>query len=143
MSLIGIVLLLLVIIVFAAVVLFVIRNVGHLVINSIVGLLALFVVNYFHLMQYAGKPDIGIDWITVIICALAGLPGAILLMSSPSSGSRFDPADPPIPVQYSSWGFDVTTSSTSGVRSQSASRTFSRIPGSLWSCIRSSLAITP
>jgi hypothetical protein len=31
-------------------------------------------------MQFAGKPDIGFDWITVIICALAGLPGAILLI---------------------------------------------------------------
>jgi len=80
MALIGDVVLLLVIITFAAVVYFVIRNIAHLVINSIVGLVALFVVNYFHLMQYAGKPDIVVDWITIIICALAGLPGAILLI---------------------------------------------------------------
>jgi hypothetical protein len=31
-------------------------------------------------MQYVGRPDIGYDWITVIICALAGFPGAILLV---------------------------------------------------------------
>ncbi len=31
-------------------------------------------------MQYAGKPDIGYDWITIIICALAGIPGVILLI---------------------------------------------------------------
>jgi hypothetical protein len=31
-------------------------------------------------MQFAGKPDIGFDWITIIICALAGFPGAILLI---------------------------------------------------------------
>ncbi len=80
MALIGIVVLFLVIIAFAAVVYFVIRNIAHLVINSIVGLLTLFLVNYFHLMQYAGKPDIEVSWITVIICALAGLPGAILLI---------------------------------------------------------------
>ena len=57
-----------------------IRNVAHLVINAIVGLITLFIVNFFHLMQYAGRPDIGYDWITVIICALAGFPGAILLI---------------------------------------------------------------
>ncbi len=80
MALIGLLVLLLVIIAFAAVVYFVIRNIGHLVINSIVGLVTLLAVNSFHVMQYAGKPDIGVEWITVIICALAGLPGAVLLV---------------------------------------------------------------
>lgn len=49
-------------------------------INAIIGLIILFIVNFFHLMQFAGKHDIGFDWITIIICALAGLPGAILLI---------------------------------------------------------------
>jgi hypothetical protein len=80
MALIGVLVLFLVIIAFAAVVYFVVRNIGHLVINSIVGLLTLLAVNYFHLMQYAGKPDIDVGWITFIICALAGLPGAVLLI---------------------------------------------------------------
>lgn len=80
MALLGIAILILVIIIFLAIALFVIRNIAHLVINAIVGLITLFVVNFFHLMQYAGRPDIGYDWITVIICALAGLPGAILLI---------------------------------------------------------------
>jgi inhibitor of the pro-sigma K processing machinery len=80
MALLGIAILILVIIIFLAIAIFVIRNIGHLVINAIIGLITLFIVNFFHLMQYAGKPDIGFDWITVIICALAGLPGAILLI---------------------------------------------------------------
>lgn len=80
MALIGVLVLLLVIIAFAAVVYFVIRNIAHLVINSIVGLATLLAVNSFHVMQYAGKPDIGVEWITVIICSLAGLPGAVLLV---------------------------------------------------------------
>jgi inhibitor of the pro-sigma K processing machinery len=50
------------------------------VINAIVGLITLFIVNFFHLMQFVGRPDIGYDWITVIICALAGVPGAVLLI---------------------------------------------------------------
>jgi inhibitor of the pro-sigma K processing machinery len=80
MALTGVLVLFLVILAFAAVVYFVVRNIGHLVINSIVGLLTLFLVNYFHVMQYAGKPDIEVGWITVIICALAGLPGAVLVI---------------------------------------------------------------
>ena len=80
MDLFSVLVLVLVILAFAAVVYFVLRNVVHLVINSIVGLLILFAVNYFHLMQYAGKPDIDVTWISFIICALAGIPGAILVI---------------------------------------------------------------
>ena len=80
MALLGIGILILVIIIFLAIAFFVVKNVVHLVINAVVGLVTLFIVNYFHLMQYIGKPDIGIDWITVLICALAGFPGAILLI---------------------------------------------------------------
>ncbi|MDD1657866.1 MAG: pro-sigmaK processing inhibitor BofA family protein [Methanomicrobiales archaeon] len=80
MSLIGIALLILVIIIFLAVAMFVVKNVVHLIINAIIGLVTLFIVNFFHLMQYAGKPDIGYDVITILICAIAGLPGAILVI---------------------------------------------------------------
>lgn len=80
MALLGIAILILVIIIFLAIAFFVIKNIAHLAINAIVGLITLFFVNFFHLMQYARRPDIGYDWITVIICALAGLPGAILLI---------------------------------------------------------------
>jgi inhibitor of the pro-sigma K processing machinery len=80
MALLGIAILVLVIIIFLAVAFYVVKNIGNLVINAIVGLITLFVVNFFHLMQYAGKPDIGYDWITIIVCALAGIPGAILLI---------------------------------------------------------------
>jgi len=80
MALLGTAILILVIVIFLAIAFFVVKNVAHLVINAIIGLITLFIVNFFHLMQFAGKPDIGFDWITIIICALAGLPGAILLI---------------------------------------------------------------
>jgi hypothetical protein len=80
MAFLGIGILILVIIIFLAIAFFVIKNVLHLVINAVVGLVTLFIVNYFHLMQYVGKPDIGFTWITVLICAIAGFPGAILLI---------------------------------------------------------------
>lgn len=80
MALLGIAILILVIIIFLAIAFFFVKNITRLVINAIIGLITLFIVNFFHLMQFAGKPDIGFDWITIIICALAGLPGAILLI---------------------------------------------------------------
>ena len=80
MALLGIAILILVIIIFLAVAFYVVKNIKNLVINAIIGLITLFIVNFFHLMQYAGRPDIGYDWITVIICALPGFPGAILLI---------------------------------------------------------------
>lgn len=80
MALLGIAILLLVIIVFLAMAFYVVKNIKNLVVNAIIGLVTLFIVNFFHLMQYAGRPDIGFDWITVLICALAGFPGAVLLI---------------------------------------------------------------
>ena len=80
MSLVGIALLILIIIIVLAVGFFVVKNVVHLIINMIIGLITLFIVNYLHLMQYAGKPDIGYDIITILICAIGGLPGAIIVI---------------------------------------------------------------
>ncbi|HUW86419.1 MAG TPA: pro-sigmaK processing inhibitor BofA family protein [Methanoregula sp.] len=80
MALLGIAILILVIIIFFLVAWYVVRNFTQLAINAIIGLVTLLIVNFFHLMQYAGKPDVGFDWITVTICALAGLPGALLLI---------------------------------------------------------------
>jgi hypothetical protein len=72
--------LILIVIAVALVGYFIVKNIAHLVINGILGLLALFILNYFHLMSYAGKPDIAISWVTVLICALGGIPGAFLLV---------------------------------------------------------------
>jgi hypothetical protein len=80
MGLLGIAILILVIIIFFAIAFYVVDNFKSLAINAIVGLITLFIVNFFHLMHYAGRPDIGFDWITVIICTLAGFPGAVLLI---------------------------------------------------------------
>jgi SigmaK-factor processing regulatory protein BofA. len=64
-----------------AVVLFLLlKNVVKLVINSILGLFLLFVINYFHLMGYLGHPDIPYDWITVLLCILGGIPGALIVV---------------------------------------------------------------
>jgi inhibitor of the pro-sigma K processing machinery len=56
------------------------KNVVKLVINSILGLLILFLINYFHLMSYLGQPDIPYNWITILFCILGGIPGALLVV---------------------------------------------------------------
>ena len=74
------VLLLLIVIAFVVVVYFVIKNFIKLAINSILGLLILFGLNFFHVMSYFGKPDIAITWLSVIVCAIGGILGAVLLV---------------------------------------------------------------
>jgi hypothetical protein len=59
---------------------FLIKNVMHLVINSILGIALLFIVNQINLFAIIGKSGVQIDLLSLIVCALAGIPGAILLM---------------------------------------------------------------
>lgn len=59
---------------------FLIRNLMKLVINSVLGLLLLFFVNYFHMLEAVGKPDIPITPLTFLICLFGGIPGALLLI---------------------------------------------------------------
>jgi hypothetical protein len=57
---------------------FFLKDLVKIVINSILGILILFGVNYFHLMEPLGRPDIPINIITVLLCILGGIPGAFL-----------------------------------------------------------------
>jgi hypothetical protein len=64
-----------------AIVLFLLfKDITKLIINSILGLLLLFFVNYFDLMSYVGQPDVNIDVVTVLMCVLGGIPGALLVI---------------------------------------------------------------
>lgn len=51
---------LLLVVVVIAVVYFLVKKFSVLVINAILGLIALFLVNFLHIMQWIGKPD---SWI--------------------------------------------------------------------------------
>jgi inhibitor of the pro-sigma K processing machinery len=51
-----------------------------LVVNAILGLLLLFLINYFHVMAWMGKPDLGYSLPTLLICAIGGVPGVAILM---------------------------------------------------------------
>ncbi|WP_214019545.1 pro-sigmaK processing inhibitor BofA family protein [Methanoculleus sp.] len=51
-----------------------------LVINAIAGLITLWLLNSFNVLAWFGAPDIQINLVTILICALGGLPGALVLV---------------------------------------------------------------
>ena len=59
---------------------FILKNIVKLVINSVLGLLLLWIVNFFHIFSLIGVSDIQITWFSVLVCAFGGIPGAALLM---------------------------------------------------------------
>ncbi|HWS21488.1 MAG TPA: pro-sigmaK processing inhibitor BofA family protein [Methanoregula sp.] len=63
-----------------AIVYYLVKNLMVLVINAILGLTVLVLLNYFHVMQWIGKPDLGYSLATIIICAVGGLPGVCILV---------------------------------------------------------------
>ncbi len=71
---------LLLVVVVIAVVYFLVKKFSVLVINAILGLIALFLVNFLHIMQWIGKPDLGYSIATVIISAVGGPAGVCILI---------------------------------------------------------------
>jgi DMSO/TMAO reductase YedYZ heme-binding membrane subunit len=71
---------LLLVVAIIAVVYFLVKKFSVLVINAILGLAALFFLNFLHVMQWIGKPDLGYSIATVIISAVGGLPGICVLI---------------------------------------------------------------
>jgi len=71
---------LLLIIVVIAIVYFLVKKFSVLVINAILGLVALFLVNFLHVMQWIGKPDPGYSIAAVVVSAVGGLAGVCILV---------------------------------------------------------------
>ena len=63
-----------------AIVYYLVKKFTFLVINAILGIIVLFLLNSLHVMQWIGKPDIGYNLATIIICAVGGLPGVCILV---------------------------------------------------------------
>ena len=62
------------------VVYFLAKQLSVLIANAVVGLILLVALNYLHVMQWMGKPDLGYDLATVLICAVGGVPGVCILV---------------------------------------------------------------
>jgi len=68
-------------IVAAIILYFLFKNFTHLIVNAIVGIVILFLINAFHVMGLFGASDVPIDWITVIISAIGGIFGVIIVIA--------------------------------------------------------------
>ncbi len=44
------------------------------------GLILLVILNYFHIMQWMAKPDLGYGLATILISAIGGVPGVCVLV---------------------------------------------------------------
>ena len=64
----------------AIVMIFILKDIVKIIINSILGLLLVFFVNYFDLLAYVGKPDIEFTPVNILLCVLGGIPGALIVI---------------------------------------------------------------
>jgi inhibitor of the pro-sigma K processing machinery len=64
----------------AIVMIFILKDIVKIIINSVLGLLLVFFVNYFDLLAYVGRPDIEFTPVNILLCALGGIPGALIVI---------------------------------------------------------------
>ena len=70
----------LLVIAIVAVVWYLVKEISAVIENAVFGLILLIVINYFHVMQWMGRPDLGYDLATVLICAIGGIPGVCVVV---------------------------------------------------------------
>ena len=63
-----------------AIVYYLIKKMAVLIVNAVLGLILLFILNFLHVMQWVGRPDLGYSLATLIICGVGGLPGVLVLV---------------------------------------------------------------
>ena len=68
------------IVVIIAIVWFLVKKAAILALNAILGIICLFLLNFLGVMQWIGKPDLGYNLATILICAVGGLPGVLILV---------------------------------------------------------------
>jgi hypothetical protein len=56
------------------------KQVTALLINAVLGLICLFLINTLGVMQWIGRPDLGYNLVTLLICAIGGLPGVLIVI---------------------------------------------------------------
>ena len=67
-------------IVVAIIIYYLLEDVFTLVVNAIVGVIVLFLLNLFHVMSLVGASDLPIDWITILVSAIGGLVGVVIVV---------------------------------------------------------------
>jgi hypothetical protein len=66
----SVIIAILLIVAIVAVIWYLVKELSVVIENAVAGLILLIVLNYFHVMQRMGKPDLGYDLATVLICAI-------------------------------------------------------------------------
>jgi len=59
---------------------YLVKKFSVLLINAVLGLLLLFILNFFNMMNWIGKPELGYSLATLLICTVGGLPGVVILV---------------------------------------------------------------
>jgi hypothetical protein len=67
-------------VIIAILIYFVLKKGIALLINAIVGVVVLFLINVIGLMQLIGYPDVPINWLTILISAIGGFLGVIIVL---------------------------------------------------------------
>jgi hypothetical protein len=80
MDILGSALVIILAIVVAIIIYYLLEDILTLVVNAIVGVIVLFLLNLFHIMSLFGASDLPIDWITVLVSAIGGLVGVIIVV---------------------------------------------------------------
>jgi len=70
----------LIVVIIVAIVWFLLKQLSALVVNAILGLVCLFLINFLHVMQWIGKPDLGWDIATILVSAIGGIVGVLILV---------------------------------------------------------------
>jgi hypothetical protein len=76
----SVIIAILLVVAIVAAVYFLVKQLSVIIANAVVGLILLVVLNFLHVMQWMGKPDLGYDLATVLICAIGGVPGVCILV---------------------------------------------------------------
>jgi SigmaK-factor processing regulatory protein BofA len=76
----SVIIAILLVVAIVATVYYLVKQLSVIVANAVVGLVLLIVLNFLHVMQWMGKPDLGYDLATVLICAIGGVPGVCILV---------------------------------------------------------------
>jgi hypothetical protein len=80
MDLLGSVVSIILAIVVVVILYYLLKSVAALVINAVVGVIVLFLLNLFHVMSLFGASDIPIDLITILVSAIGGLAGVVIVV---------------------------------------------------------------
>jgi hypothetical protein len=59
---------------------YLVKKLAILVVNAVLGIICLFLFNFLHIMQWIGKTDLGYSLPTILISAIGGIPGVLILV---------------------------------------------------------------